>query len=81
MRRNGSEADTYVSVSGACAHFEMSRSTFYRMLRDPESHLDRIIIRVPPLRGRIRVPLKRFEKWLRDQSRGGGGWSRGSSRG
>lgn len=59
--------DTYLSIIQTCERFRLSRSTFYRMLRDPDLDLEEIVVRVPPVTGRIRVPARRFEDWLRDQ--------------
>lgn len=57
--------DTYLSIDEACARFGISRRTFYRLLGDPEGGLDRVVLRIPPRTGRVRVPIQRFEQWLR----------------
>lgn len=57
--------DAYLSIDEACARFGISRRTFYRLLADPEGSLDRVVLRIPPRTGHIRVPIKRFEQWLR----------------
>ncbi len=59
------EPDHYVTVNQACARFSMSRSSIYRMLADPDSGLSAILVRIPPGTGRLRVPLRAFEAWLR----------------
>ncbi|MEZ6184086.1 MAG: helix-turn-helix domain-containing protein [Planctomycetota bacterium] len=58
------QPDTYLSINEVCERFGLSRRTFYRMLADPRSGLAKVVVRIPPRTGRIRVPLKRFEKWL-----------------
>jgi hypothetical protein len=60
--------DSYLTINEACELFALSRSTFYRMLRDVELGLGEIVVRVPPNTGRIRVPAKGFEDWLRRHS-------------
>jgi hypothetical protein len=35
------------------------------MLADPRSGLRAIVVRIPPPRGRVRVPVAEFEEWLR----------------
>ena len=67
VKKEGDPAagDLYVSVNEACRRVMVSRRTFYRWLADPESGLAGVIVRVPPETGRIRVPLQRFEQWLR----------------
>ena len=60
-----SDPDTFVSVNEACRLFGISRRTFYRMLADPDGGLDEVVLRIPPATGRYRVPLQRFEQWLR----------------
>lgn len=59
--------DTFVSVNEACRLFGVSRRTFYRMLADPEGGLDELVLRIPPKTGRYRVPVRRFEQWLRER--------------
>jgi predicted DNA-binding transcriptional regulator AlpA len=63
--REPEPADAYLSIDEACARFGISRRTFYRLLADPEGGLDRVVLRIPPRTGHIRVPMKRFEQWLR----------------
>lgn len=58
------DPDTYVSVDEACQRFGISRRSFYRWLALPETGLAAVVVRVPPPRGRIRVPVRRFERWL-----------------
>ena len=65
-RRKDAEPDTYASINEACRRFGISRRTFYRMLAE-EPTLARLVVRIPPGTGRIRVPLKRFEQWLLDR--------------
>lgn len=59
------EPDTYVSVNEACRRFGFSRRSFYRWLALPSTGLAGVVVRVPPPAGRIRVPVRRFEHWLR----------------
>jgi len=63
--------DTYVSINEVCRRFSFSRQTFYRMLGDPEEDLAELVVRVPPETGRIRVPLRAFEAWLKARARKG----------
>jgi len=56
------DPDSYLSINQTCQRFGISRRTFYRMLEDPS--LADLVVRIPPGTGRIRVPLKRFERWL-----------------
>jgi len=62
-------AERYLSINDACQAFSFSRSTFYRMLDDPRSGLQEIVIRIPPVTGRIKVPHAAFEAWLRQKRR------------
>jgi hypothetical protein len=55
--------DTFLSVSETLRRFGISRSAFYDMVRNTD--LEHILVRVPPGTGRIRVPARRFEEWLR----------------
>jgi hypothetical protein len=64
MSSPDSTVDRYVSVNEACAQFSISRASFYRMLGAPSSGLREIVIRVPPVTGRLRIPLNGFERWL-----------------
>jgi hypothetical protein len=63
--------DVFLSINQACEAFSFSRSTFYRMLDDPSSGLKEIVVRIPPVRGRIKVPRAAFESWLRQNRRPG----------
>lgn len=62
--QSGGQLERYDSVTGTCKRFRISRSTFYRMLADRHSGLSKILIRIPPITGRIRVPQSAFEEWL-----------------
>jgi excisionase family DNA binding protein len=53
----------YLRVDEACRLAGISRSTFYRLLEDPESGLAEVAIRIPGIR-RIRIPSDRFVQWL-----------------
>ena len=59
----------FLSVNETCARYGFSRGTFDRMLRDPSSGLSEVIVRVPPVTGRVKVPTVAFEERLK--SRGG----------
>ncbi len=61
--------DRYLSINKACEAFSFSRSTFYRMLDDPDSGLRELVVRIPPETGRIKVPQAAFEAWLRQRRR------------
>jgi hypothetical protein len=70
------DGDVYLSVRETCERFQISRATFDRMLSDSSSGLAEVIIRLPPVTGRVKVPLRAFEAWLRErrqrkQRRGG----------
>ena len=54
----------YIGLNTACRRFGMSRSTFYRMLDDPQCGLAEIVVRIPPGTGRIKIPVEAFEKFL-----------------
>ena len=57
--------EEYGTVQETCDRFKIGRSTFYRMLADTKSGLAGLVVRIPPLTGRVRVPLRAFESWLR----------------
>lgn len=57
--------DTYLSVNEACEQIGISRRSFYRWLADPRTGLAGVVVRIPPGTGRIRVPVRRFEQWVR----------------
>jgi predicted DNA-binding transcriptional regulator AlpA len=59
------DEEQYLTVSETCERFEISRATFDRMLRDESSGLAEVIVRLPPVTGRVKVPLRAFEAWLR----------------
>jgi len=63
--RDRSLEDEFLPIADVCDRFRFSRSTFYRMLRDRESGLADLVIRVPPHTGRVRVPVRAFEELLR----------------
>jgi predicted DNA-binding transcriptional regulator AlpA len=54
----------FLSVNETCTRYNFARSTFYRMLADPHSGLDELVVRIPPGSGRIKVPTRAFEEWL-----------------
>lgn len=54
----------YLSVNETCEKYGFSRGTFDRMLRDPKSGLVDVVVRVPPVTGRVKVPTVAFEAWL-----------------
>lgn len=56
--------DRFRTVQQTCERFAMGKSTFYRMLADPDSGLADVVVRVPPVTGRLRVPERAFEAWL-----------------
>lgn len=60
---NDRVADGYLTVNQACELAAISRSTFYRLLDDPDSGLAEVALRIPGL-SRIRVPCQRFREWL-----------------
>lgn len=56
----------YLTVDETCELFRMSRSTFYELVRTTD--LSELLVRVPPPSGRLRVPSRDFERWLKEQS-------------
>lgn len=62
--------DTFLSIDEACRLFGVSRRTFYRMLADRRAGLGKVVLRIPPRTGHIRVPVRRFEEWLRARQEG-----------
>ena len=63
MTESNDRADGYLTVNQACELACISRSTFYRLLDDPDSGLAEVALRIPGL-SRIRVPRQRFREWL-----------------
>ncbi|MCO5164878.1 MAG: helix-turn-helix domain-containing protein [Planctomycetes bacterium] len=59
------EPQPYLSINNVCRRFAISRSTFYRLLADPDTGLEELVVRIPPRTGRLRVPAHAFEEWLR----------------
>ncbi|MHC5059163.1 MAG: helix-turn-helix transcriptional regulator [Planctomycetota bacterium] len=53
----------YLTIHEACELARISRSTFYKLLADPASGLDRVVVRIPGLT-RARVPERQFRRWL-----------------
>jgi excisionase family DNA binding protein len=60
----------YLTVNELCQRYGFSRATFYRMLADPQSGLRSLVMRIPPPRGRIRVPEDEFVAWLKRRQAG-----------
>lgn len=60
----------YLTIKQVCERYGISRATFYRMLADPQSGLRGVVVRIPPPRGRIRVPVVAFEAWLKRRQAG-----------
>lgn len=60
---NPDNEKTYLKVTEACELADIGRSTFYRLLDDPESGLRDVVVRLPVL-GHIRVPRDRFCAWV-----------------
>lgn len=54
-----------MTVDEACRTYRISRTKFYRMLRDSSNGLEAVIVRIPPVVGPIRIPPLDFEQWLR----------------
>lgn len=61
---SGRDEERYLTVTEACKHFQISRATFDRVLSDPSSGLEDVVVRLPPATGRVKVPLRAFEAWL-----------------
>lgn len=57
------ESDMYLTVTQACELAAIGRTTFYKLLDDPESGLAAVAVRIPGL-GHIRIPRRRFRQWL-----------------
>lgn len=62
------EDERYVPIKKLCEIFGFSRRTWNRTLNAFPS-LEDLIVRVPPPHGRPRIPLRKFEEWLRQRSR------------
>ncbi len=60
----------FVTINDVCARYSISRATFYRMLKEKGTGLRALVVRVPPPRGRIRVPVVEFEAWLKRRQAG-----------
>lgn len=70
MSPQPTEVDSYVSINEICQQFDISRATFYRMLADPKNRkLQEFVVRIPPGHGRIRVPLRKFEMFIKKRQR------------
>lgn len=65
LRPSEPELDIFRSIPETCARFDIGKSTFYRSFRDPESGLEDLCVRFPPVTGVVRVPQLAFEAWLR----------------
>lgn len=55
-----------LTVSRACEIAAISRSSFYRLLEDPDAGLAEIALRIPGMRC-IRVPRQAFLQWLQSR--------------
>ena len=55
-----------LTVSQACEIAAISRSSFYRLLDDPDAGLAEIALRIPGMRC-IRVPRQAFLQWLQSR--------------
>ena len=53
----------YLTVAEACKLAGIARSTFYKLLADPDSGLGQVAVRIPGL-SRVRVPERAFREWL-----------------
>jgi hypothetical protein len=62
--------DHYATIQKTCERYSIGRSTFYRMLSDPLSGLAEVVVRIPPMTGRLRVPERAFEAWLSKRNGG-----------
>tara|TARA_B100000965_G_C19361680_1_gene656279 strand:- start:253 stop:450 length:198 start_codon:yes stop_codon:yes gene_type:complete len=60
----------FLTINQVCKRYGISRSTFYRMLADPQSGLRGVVVRIPPPTGRVRVPVAAFEAWLKRRQAG-----------
>jgi hypothetical protein len=56
--------EKFLSINDVCDLYGVSRSTLYRMLRNPKSGLRDLVVRVPPGTGRIRIPARGFLELL-----------------
>ncbi len=55
-----------LTVSQACEIAAISRTSFYRLLDDPDAGLAEIALRIPGMRC-IRVPREAFLQWLQSR--------------
>ena len=67
----------YLTVVEACSLAGISRSTFYKLLADPDTGLGRVAVRIPGM-ARVRVPERAFREWLESMPAAGATRSRSS---
>lgn len=65
MKRPVEEPTRYLTVNEVCETFGFGRTKFYEMLRTTD--LEDVVVRVPPPRGPLRIPLQDFKRWLEDR--------------
>ena len=65
-RQDHRDLETCLTVKQACDLAAISRSSFYRLLDDPDSTLAEIALRIPGMRC-IRVPRQAFLQWLQSR--------------
>ncbi len=64
------QEDSDMTIDEVCGTYRMSRTKFYRILRDPSSGLEDVVVRIPPVpTGRILIPRVAFEEWLKRSGR------------
>lgn len=58
----------YLTLTETAERYQVSRRTLARMMADPSSGLADIVVRVPPITGKVRVPVAAFEKLVEEKA-------------
>lgn len=59
------EDDGFMTIDDACQRYRISRSTLYRLLADPLFGLAKLVVRVPPPDGPVRLPKAEVDELMR----------------
>jgi len=57
------ESARYLNVDQACGLLQIGKSTFYRLLANPDSRLCDVAVRIPVM-GHLRFPERKLRRWL-----------------